>query len=333
MVQNLKFLTTPVLRIMKFGKIKKLWVALQIWFKLEDFDYPSPPNHKIWQDQEIWVMFKMWLKFKIFNNPSIMWTMKFDKNQKNLSWVEFGSNLWFLTTPGQGTMKFGNIKKFESLWKFGLNLTFFVHPGSGNNKIWQNQDKLSSNLRFLITPSLRTKKFGKIKNFESRWKFGSNLWQNQEIWVAFKNLAKIFNFLTTPVLWIMKFGKIEIFESHLKLGPILLNLWPAGHTNDEIWQYQDIWVMPGDHVENLSQIWDFWSPWSWVTQISKYLSHVENLSQNLRFLITPVLWTIKFGKIKIFEIFEEKKRFKFEIFDHPGPVTIKYCKIKKLGSH
>ena len=78
---KLRFLTTPDLWKMKFGKIQKFWVAFKISLKILIFDHSGFAKDEIWKTQQFWVTIKIWLKIEIFDHS---WPVKDEiwQNQK-----------------------------------------------------------------------------------------------------------------------------------------------------------------------------------------------------------------------------------------------------------
>ena len=66
----MRFLTTPDLWRIKFGKIQKFSVALKIWLEMESLTTRSwPAKDEILQNQEkFWFVLKIWLKNAIFDH-------------------------------------------------------------------------------------------------------------------------------------------------------------------------------------------------------------------------------------------------------------------------
>ena len=109
----------------------------------------------------------------------------------------------------------------------------------------------------------------KFSIFDQHGPANREIGQNQEILVTLKILLK-FKIFVCPVLQSIKFGKIKIFES--------CNM-----------------------LQKLTQLWDYFlsAPTQKFGKIKIFESHLQ-FDSNLRLLSTPVLQTMKLGKIKKF---------------------------------
>ena len=213
----MRFLTTPNLERMKFGKIQKFSVALKIWFEIESLTTPDLLRMKFCKIKKFWFVSKI------------------------------SSKLTFLTTHNMQRMKFGTIQKFSVASNIWLKIETFDHSGPAKDEIWQHPEILSrvenltQNWHFSEGPAedeiwqnpdifsrvknldqnwhfwpLRTWEgwnFAKFRNFQSRWKFGLN-WEfdhsgpakdesglNPEILSHLENLAQNWHFWP---LWIFE---------------------------------------------------------------------------------------------------------------------------------
>ena len=93
---------------------------------------------------------------------------------------------------------------------------------------------------------------------------------------------------------------------------------------DEIWQNPKIL----NHFENLAQNWDFWPPrmWEWWNLAkSRNFESIWKFGSKLRFLTTPDLQKMEFGKIQ---------KFCSKLsFDHSGPKKDEICQNPEIFIH
>ena len=136
-----------------------------------------------------------------------------------LCW-KFGSKIRFSTPPHLRRIKFGKIKKFEGCWKIWLKMRFLTTPDlQGWSLAKSGNYKFSSKIRFLTTLDLRMK-FGKIQNFQSRWKFDSKF-----TLLTTKDLGRLKS-LTTQNMRRIKVSKIQKFLVALKIWCNIWEIWP-----------------------------------------------------------------------------------------------------------
>ena len=124
--------------------------------------------------------------------------------------------------------------------------------------------------------------FAKSRNFDSCQKFNSKL-----------------TFLTTRDMQRMKCGKIQKFSIAIKIKPKIESFDHSGHAKDEIWQNPEIF----SHAENLAKKWECWPLWTskgWNLTKSRKIWFVLKIWLKNRFLTTPDLRRMKFGKSRYF---------------------------------
>ena len=193
---KMRFLITPDLPMIKFGKILKFFVPVKIWIKIDILDHSGPGKAASWQNADIlsrgenlaqnWHFWPLWTHER--------W--KFEWRWK------FGSKLRILTTLDPRRIKFGEIKKF---WYFSdifsrvVNLLVtwnreFNHPWPANDEILILVKNLAQKLTFLTIQDMRKMKVGKIqkfsiaikikpknKSFDHSGHTNDEIWQNPEI--------------------------------------------------------------------------------------------------------------------------------------------------------
>ena len=194
---KIRFLTTLDLR-MKFGKIQNFqsrWkfdskltlLTTKDLGRLKSLTTQNMQRIKVSKIQKFLVVLKIWRKIWEIWPLRTCGRWNVAKSRNFLSRWKFGSKMRVLTTPNQQRMKFDKIQKnFDLCCKF------------------------DSKMR-LTTLDLRRMKFGKIQNFQSRWKFDSKL-----TLLTTKDLGRLKS-LTTQNMQRIKVGKIQKFLVALKI--------------------------------------------------------------------------------------------------------------------
>ena len=305
----------------------------------------------------------------------------FAKSRNFQSLWKFGLNMRVLTTANHQRMKFDNIhKNFDLCWKFHSKMRYLTMTSRpAKDEVWQNSEifsrieNLAHIMRVLTPTNQQRMKFGKIQKFLVVLKIWHKIW---EFW-TFRickgwNLAKSRNF---QLRW--KFGsdyesldhsepaKDEIWQNPEKLW-FVLEIWLKneifdhfGPAKDEIWQNSEIF----SRVENLAQImrvlttpnqqrmkfdkiqknFDFCWKFGWKIRflttpnqqrmkfgkIQKNFSRAENLAQNLRVLNTQDMQRMKFGKIQKFSVGIENLAQIMRVLTTPNQQRMKFDKIWK----
>ena len=224
--QTFRFLTTLDLRRLKFSKIKNCLVALKIGSKLRILPFPICGG---------------WNLAKPINNESSC-----DENRaQNWPWTCEGwslakfNNFWshenlaqnwklsFLTTTNLWRLKFGIHKCWVTLTLW-LKIEIFDNSRPAKDDIWQNPKMLSSieNLAqiwdFWPLRTCEGSNMAKSGNFETHWKFGSNLRFCDHSGLAKRGMkfGKIHKCRVTLKIWL----KSEIFDHS---EPVKDEIWAS----------------------------------------------------------------------------------------------------------
>ena len=194
----------------------EIFSRIENLLEIESLTAPAwPSKDEILQNQEILIRVKnlaqnwdFWsghAKDEIWQNSEIF------SRVENLTQI-----MRVLTTPNQQRMKFGKIHKFLVVLKIW-------------HKIWE----------FWTLRTCKGWNLAKSRNFQLRWKFGSNyesfdhskpakdeIWQNSQIFIRAENLAQNLRVLNTQDMRRMKFGKIQKFLVALKIWLKSWEFWP-----------------------------------------------------------------------------------------------------------